>query len=150
MPLGRVLSLLSAQPAALLGLKGRGTLAVGSFADAVVFDPKAEWTYRATESKSKAKNTPFDGWHDAGQSALDGQRRSRRLRVLAVGLTQRKLPFDQLVLTRNNARMSRASSTGFGAPSRATISIARPISSVASTWLGNRPRRTGKSGRVTA
>ncbi|MDE3062581.1 MAG: dihydroorotase, partial [Acidobacteriota bacterium] len=30
LPLGRVLSLLSAQPAALLGLKGRGTLAVGN------------------------------------------------------------------------------------------------------------------------
>ncbi len=67
MPLGRVLSLLSAQPAALLGLKGRGTLAVGSFADVVVFDPKAEWIYRATESKSKAKNTPFDGWPMQGK-----------------------------------------------------------------------------------
>jgi len=67
MPLGRVLSLLSAQPAALLGLKGRGTLAVGSFGDAVVFDPKAEWIYRATESKSKAKNTPFDGWTMQGK-----------------------------------------------------------------------------------
>jgi dihydroorotase len=67
MPLGRVLSLLSAQPAALLNLKGRGTLAVGSFADVVVFDPKAEWTYRATESKSKAKNTPFDGWTMLGK-----------------------------------------------------------------------------------
>jgi dihydroorotase len=62
MPLGRVLSLLSAQPAALLNLKGRGTLTVGSYADVVVFDPSAEWTYRAVESKSKAKNTPFDGW----------------------------------------------------------------------------------------
>jgi dihydroorotase len=62
LPLGRVLSLLSAQPAALLGLKGRGTLVVGSFADVVVFDPKAEWTWRATDSKSKAKNSPFDGW----------------------------------------------------------------------------------------
>jgi dihydroorotase-like cyclic amidohydrolase len=41
MPLGRVLSLLSAQPAALLNLKGRGTLIAGSFADVVVFDPKA-------------------------------------------------------------------------------------------------------------
>ncbi len=61
MPIGRVLSLLSAQPAALLGLKGRGTLALGSFGDVVIFDPKAEWIYRATESKSKAKNTPFDG-----------------------------------------------------------------------------------------
>jgi len=67
MPLGRVLSLLSAQPAALLGLKGRGTLAVGSFADAVVFDPKIEWSYKATESMSKAKNTPFDGWAMQGK-----------------------------------------------------------------------------------
>jgi dihydroorotase len=67
LPLGRVLSLLSAQPAALLGLKGRGTLAVGSYADAVVFDPKAQWIYRATESKSKAKNTPFDGWTMQGK-----------------------------------------------------------------------------------
>jgi dihydroorotase len=67
LPLGRVLSLLSAQPAALLGLKGRGTLAVGSFGDVVVFDHKAEWNYRATESKSKAKNTPFDGWAMLGK-----------------------------------------------------------------------------------
>jgi dihydroorotase len=67
MPLGRVLSLLSAQPAAVLGLKGRGTLAVGSCADAVIFDAKAEWTYRASEGKSKAKNTPFDGWTMQGK-----------------------------------------------------------------------------------
>jgi dihydroorotase len=67
MPLGRVLNLLSAQPAALLGLKGRGTLTVGSYADVVVFDPMLEWTYRATESRSKAKNTPFDGWQMQGK-----------------------------------------------------------------------------------
>jgi len=67
MPLGRVLSLLSAQPAALLNLKGRGTLAVGSFADVVVFDPKAEWTYNARETKSKSRNTPFDGWTMQGK-----------------------------------------------------------------------------------
>ena len=67
LPLGRVLSLLSAQPAALLGLKGRGTLAVGSFADVVVFDPKAEWTYHAKETHSKAHNTPFDGWTMQGR-----------------------------------------------------------------------------------
>ena len=67
LPLGRVLILLSAQPAALLGLKGRGTLAVGSFGDVVVFDPKAEWTYRATETRSKARNTPFDGWTMQGK-----------------------------------------------------------------------------------
>ena len=67
LPLGRVLSLLSAQPAALLGLKGRGTLVVGSYADVVVFDPAAEWTYRAVETKSKARNTPFDGWTMRGR-----------------------------------------------------------------------------------
>jgi dihydroorotase len=67
MPLGRVLSLLSAQPAALLGLKARGTLTVGSWADVVIFDPKAEWTYRAAEGKSKSKNTPFDGWTMQGK-----------------------------------------------------------------------------------
>jgi dihydroorotase len=67
LPLGRVLSLLSAQPAALLGLKGRGTLTVGSFADVVVFDPKAEWTYSARDTKSKSRNTPFDGWTMQGK-----------------------------------------------------------------------------------
>jgi dihydroorotase len=67
LPLGRVLSLLSAQPAALLNLKGRGTLTVGSFADVVVFDPKAEWTYNARETKSKSRNTPFDGWTMQGK-----------------------------------------------------------------------------------
>jgi dihydroorotase len=67
MPLGRVLSLLSAQPAALLNLKGRGTLTVGSFADVIVFDPKAEWTYNAREGKSKSRNTPFDGWAMQGK-----------------------------------------------------------------------------------
>jgi dihydroorotase len=67
LPLGRILSLMSAQPAALLGLKGRGTLAVGSFADVVVFDPKAEWTYHAKEGRSKSHNTPFDGWTMQGK-----------------------------------------------------------------------------------
>jgi dihydroorotase len=67
MPLGRVLSLLSAQPAALLNLKGRGTVAVGSFADVVIFDPKAEWSYCARETRSKSRNTPFDGWTMQGK-----------------------------------------------------------------------------------
>jgi dihydroorotase len=67
LPLGRVLSLLSAQPAALLGLKGRGTLTVGSFADVVIFDPQAEWTYCADKTHSKSHNTPFDGWTMQGK-----------------------------------------------------------------------------------
>lgn len=67
MPLGRVLSLLSAQPAALLGMKGRGTLTVGSFADVIVFDPQAEWVFQARNSRSKSRNTPFDGWTMQGK-----------------------------------------------------------------------------------
>jgi dihydroorotase len=45
----------------VIGLKQRGTLWVGSWADVVVFDPVAEWSFAAGESRSKSKNTPFDG-----------------------------------------------------------------------------------------
>ena len=62
LPLSRVIALLSTQPAAILALKGRGSLAVGSFADVVLFDPNEKWTFRAAGSKSKSKNTPFEGW----------------------------------------------------------------------------------------
>jgi dihydroorotase len=40
---------------------------VGSFADVVIFDPKAEWVFRAKDSRSKSKNTPFDGWTMQGR-----------------------------------------------------------------------------------
>ena len=67
LPLSRVIALLSPQPAAVLGLKGRGTLAVGSSADVVIFDSAQKWIFKASESKSKSKNTPFDGWTLQGQ-----------------------------------------------------------------------------------
>lgn len=70
LPLGRVIALLSTQPAAVLNLKGRGTLSVGSFADVVIFDPKKHWTFHASQSKSKSKNTPFDGWKMSGSVVL--------------------------------------------------------------------------------
>jgi dihydroorotase len=61
MSVSRVIELMSAQPAGIVSLEGRGDLAVGSFADVVVFDPAAEWSFRAKASLSKSKNTPFDG-----------------------------------------------------------------------------------------
>ncbi len=61
MPLGRVIELMSARPAKVIGLRERGTLRVGSFADVVVFDAGAEWNFAARASRSKSKNTPFDG-----------------------------------------------------------------------------------------
>jgi dihydroorotase len=61
MPLARVIALMSAAPAGLLGLKDRGTLGVGSVADVVLFSAAAEWRFAARDSLSKSKNTPFDG-----------------------------------------------------------------------------------------
>ncbi len=70
LPVSRVIALLSTQPATVLGLKGRGSLAVGSFADVVIFDPAEQWIFRAADSKSKSKNTPFDGWTMEGRVKL--------------------------------------------------------------------------------
>jgi dihydroorotase len=61
MPLSRVIALMSAHPASVIRLKERGTLRVGSYADVVVFDPAAEWSFAASGSRSKSRNTPFDG-----------------------------------------------------------------------------------------
>ncbi len=65
--LGRVIALMSTQPAHLLNLKGCGSLAVGSFADAVLFDPRQEWVFDAAASRSKSKNSPFSGWTMLGK-----------------------------------------------------------------------------------
>jgi dihydroorotase len=69
MTISRVVELMSAQPAGIVSLKGRGTLKVGSFADVVVFDPAAEWSFEAMRSKSKSRNTPFDGASMLGRVA---------------------------------------------------------------------------------
>jgi dihydroorotase len=61
MPIARVMALMSAKPAEVIGLRERGTLRVGSYADAVVFDAGAEWSYAVKETRSKSRNTPFDG-----------------------------------------------------------------------------------------
>jgi dihydroorotase len=67
MTLRRVVELMSAQPAGIVSLAGRGTLAVGSFADVVVFDPVVEWSFEAKRSRSKSRNTPFDGARMVGR-----------------------------------------------------------------------------------
>jgi dihydroorotase len=69
MPLPQVLALLSARPAALLGLAA-GTLAVGASADLVLLAPETEWAFRARESRSRSRNTPFDGWSLPGKVHL--------------------------------------------------------------------------------
>ena len=70
MPLAGVLALLTSRPAETLGLKGCGTLQVGRPADLVLFRPAASWIFRAGDSRSKSKNTPFDGWELQGRVEL--------------------------------------------------------------------------------
>ncbi len=70
MSLSRVIDLMSAQPASIVSLERRGTLAVGSFADVVVFDPAAEWNFDVKKTRSKSRNTPFDGAPMLGRVAF--------------------------------------------------------------------------------
>ena len=67
LPLWRIVELLSSSPARIFGLAGLGTLAPGSHADVTIFDPAKKWTYDASQSKSKSRNTPYDGWSFTGQ-----------------------------------------------------------------------------------
>ena len=60
LPLSRVLELMSASPAALLGLD-KGTLGVGRGADLVLFDLDEEWVIDKNSFVSKGHNTPFHG-----------------------------------------------------------------------------------------
>lgn len=66
-PLTRIVELFTAGPARCFDLGGRGTLVRGSVADVTLFDPKKKWTFDASKSLSKSKNTPFDGWQLTGK-----------------------------------------------------------------------------------
>lgn len=75
-PLLRMVELFTAGPARVLGLRGRGTLVRGSYADVTIFDPKKRWTFEAAKSRSKSRNTPFDGWQLTGKvvvTIVDGR-----------------------------------------------------------------------------
>jgi dihydroorotase len=64
--LPQALALLTARPAALLGVAA-GRLAKGAAADLCLFHPERAWRVVAGELPGKAQNTPFDG------RALEGQ-----------------------------------------------------------------------------
>jgi dihydroorotase len=61
----RLIELMSSRPSELFKL-GRGSLAVGAPADAVVFDDSS-YEIRASQLASKSKNTPFGGWRLQGR-----------------------------------------------------------------------------------
>lgn len=66
----QLVGLLSANPAAILRLDGKGTLSEGADADVTLVDPEAEWEFTAGEVLSKSKNSPFLGWKLKGRAAL--------------------------------------------------------------------------------
>jgi dihydroorotase len=53
---------LSTNPAQILGLTHKGTLAVGADADITVIDPDVQWTVDPRRFKSKSSNTPLTNW----------------------------------------------------------------------------------------
>jgi dihydroorotase len=63
--LARMITLLSTNPARVMNLPG-GTLAEGTIGDVTVLAPDRKVTVRASELKSRSKNTPFDGWELRG------------------------------------------------------------------------------------
>jgi dihydroorotase len=65
--LTRIIELLSTGPARVAGLEKRGVLARGAHADITIFDPKKQWMFEAAKSRSKSRNTPFDGWKLTGK-----------------------------------------------------------------------------------
>ena len=68
MSLPDLLAKFTVNPARLLRLPNKGHLGVGADGDVTVFDPNAEWTFEASQSASKSRNTPFSGWRLKGRA----------------------------------------------------------------------------------
>ena len=57
----RLVEVLATKPARIFGLENRGTLRADAYADVTILDPSFQWTFDASRSKSKSRNTPFAG-----------------------------------------------------------------------------------------
>lgn len=64
--LERLVELCSVNPARIFSLTDRGTLKRGAIGDVTILDPDLNWTFDVKRSKSKSRNTPFDGWNLRG------------------------------------------------------------------------------------
>jgi dihydroorotase len=62
----RLVEICSTNPARIFRLDDRGTLKPGSIADVTVIDPEKKWTYNNADSRSRSRNSPFDGWNFTG------------------------------------------------------------------------------------
>ena len=68
-PFKRAIDAMTAAPARILGLKGKGVLKAGADADLTLIDPKARWKPDPTAFKSKSRCTPFDEMTLTGRAA---------------------------------------------------------------------------------
>ena len=71
-----VVGWMSAGPARVVGLPGRGRLEVGAAADLVVFAPEEHWTVHAAELQHRNAITPYEGREVTGRvrrTFLDGR-----------------------------------------------------------------------------
>ena len=60
--LARLVEMCAVNPARIFRLAGRGTLRAGAWGDVTILDTDLKWTFDAARSKSRSRNTPFDGW----------------------------------------------------------------------------------------
>ncbi|MGH6885688.1 MAG: dihydropyrimidinase, partial [Geminicoccales bacterium] len=68
MSLSKFVELVATNPARLFGIfPKKGTIAVGSDADIVLFDPEARWTIRAPEQHSRVDYSLFEGFEVQGR-----------------------------------------------------------------------------------
>jgi dihydroorotase len=68
-PFDRAIDAMTAAPARILGLKGKGSLKAGSDADLTLIDPKASWTVDPATFKSKGRCTPYEKMKLTGRAA---------------------------------------------------------------------------------
>ena len=68
-PFDRAIDAMTAAPARILGLKGKGSLEAGADADLTLIDPKASWTVDPATFKSKGRCTPYEKMKLTGRAA---------------------------------------------------------------------------------
>ena len=66
----RFAELMSANPARILGLDGKGRIAAGADADLTLLNVSRDLTVDKAAFLSKGRNTPFDGWKLKGQAVM--------------------------------------------------------------------------------